>query len=136
MNSKIFGKSIAQPAFPLLLCECDDQEEGISDVPNESESDDDGRVYEENVDLDGDLLMDEISEMETQPILQPISSMPGSKGKTLKKPATKKTTVTYPTAPTALLARLRLALTVPPIPALNQPPIPALNLIIQVTLCW
>ncbi len=70
--------------------------------------------------------------METQPILQPISSMPSSKGKALKKPATKKTTITYPTAPAGLLARsttstLSLALTEPPILALNRPSIPALN---------
>ncbi len=39
--------------------QCDDQEEGISDVPNEYESDDDGRVREEDVDLDGDLLLDD-----------------------------------------------------------------------------
>ena len=112
--------------------QCDDQEEGMSDMPNEYESDDGGRVYEEDVDLDEDPLLVDIFEMETQPILQPISSMPSSKGKALKKPETKKTTVTYPTAPAGLLARgttskTSLALTEPPIQALNRPPIPALN---------
>ena len=112
--------------------QCDDQEEGMSDMPNEYESDDGGRVYEEDVDLDEDPLLVDIFEMETQPILQPISSMPSSKGKALKKPETKKTTVTYPTAPAGLLARgttskTSLALTEPPIQALDRPSIPALN---------
>jgi hypothetical protein len=112
--------------------QCDDQEEGMSDMPNEYESDDGGRVYEEDVDLDEDPLLVDIFEMETQPILQPISSMPSSKGKALKKPETKKTTVTYPTAPAGLLARgttskTSLALTEPPIQALDRPSIPALS---------